>query len=209
MVNEVMQVPDLAIESTELANSVDHDLYLVQCGANAEIYRLDSTNKGLNRAMEVIVRTDRGLELGKILGSASWLGCKDLLTAKFVRRCQPEDRLLWGQLVALSQDSAKACQKFLEDRGSPDVLIEVEPLLDGKTIFFHFLGEISSSTEDYVEQLAEVYRNEIASSKFANQLETGCGPGCGTSAKSSCGTSSGCSTCSLRGGCSIPKGSKK
>lgn len=204
-----MPAPDLAVESRECSAQVDHDLYLVKCGANGNIYQLESMTKGLSRAMEVIVRTDRGLELGTILGSASKLGCKDLLVAKFVRRCQPEDRLLWGQLFTLSQDSAKACQSFLEDRGSPDVLIEVEPLLDGKTIFFHFLGEISASTEDYVEQLAEVYRKEIASSKFANQLETGCGPGCGTSAKSSCGTSSGCSTCSLRGGCSAPKPKRK
>ncbi len=47
---------------------------------------------------------------------------------------------------------------------------------------------MSLSTEAYVEQLAEVYRQEIANSAFANRLETGCGPGCGTAEKSSCGT---------------------
>ncbi|MCU0718900.1 MAG: hypothetical protein MUC83_04295 [Pirellula sp.] len=204
-----MHAPDLATQTTELPKSAELELYLVKCGVNGNVYQLEGVAKGLCRAMEVIVRTDRGLELGTILSSAGKLGCKDLFAAKYVRRCQPEDRLLWGQLVTLSQDSAQACQRFLEDRGSPDVLIEVEPLLDGKTIFFHFLGEISASTEAYVEQLAEVYRNEIASSKFANQLEIGCGPGCGTAAKSSCGTGSGCSTCAVSGGCSVRKTSKK
>jgi cell fate regulator YaaT (PSP1 superfamily) len=184
---------------------MEHDLYLVKCGASDDVYQLQGVARGLNRGMQVIVRTHRGLEFGTVLSSASLLGCKDLLAAKYVRRSQPEDRLLWGQLVSLSQDSAQACQQFLEDRGSEDVLLEVEPLLDGKTIFFHFLGDISASTEAYVEQLAEVYRQEIASSPFANRLETGCGPGCGTPAKSSCGTGSGCSTCSLSSGCAVRK----
>jgi hypothetical protein len=204
-----MSAIDLEMQSPELPTPVEHELYLVTCGANGNIYQLEGVAKGLSRTLEVIVRTDRGLELGTVLSSAGKLGCKDLLTAKYVRRCQPEDQLLWGQLVNLSQDSAQACQTFLEERGSHDILIEVEPLLDGKTIFFHFLGEISASTEAYVEQLAEVYRKEIASSRFAHQLETGCGPGCGTAAKSSCGTSSGCSTCLLSGGCSVRKSPKK
>lgn len=204
-----MSATDLATKSLDQSTPAEDDLYLVKCGSNGEIYQLEGLSKGLNRTAEVIVRTDRGLELGTVLSSANKLGCKDLSCAKYVRRCQPEDRLLWGQLVSLSLDSAHACQRFLEERGSSDVLIEVEPLLDGKTIFFHFLGEISACTEEYVEQLAEVYRMEIASSKFANQLETGCGPGCGTSAKSSCGTGSGCSTCSLSGGCSVRKATKK
>lgn len=204
-----MSATELATQSSDRSMFTEHDLFLVKCGANGNIYQLEGVAKGLSRAMEIIVRTDRGLELGTVLSSANKLGCKDLLTAKFVRRSQPEDQLLWDQLVSLSQNSAQACQRFLEERGSPDVLIEVEPLLDGKTIFFHFLGEISASTEDYVEQLAEVYRKEIASSKFAHQLETGCGPGCGTAAKSSCGTGSGCSTCSLSGGCSVRKPSRK
>ena len=204
-----MSALDLSTQTPERSKLAEQELYLVKCGANGDIFQLEGVAKGLSRAMEIIVRTVRGLELGTVLGSAGNLGCKDLLTAKYVRRCQPEDRLLWKQLVSLSQDSAQACQKFLEDRGSPDVLVEVEPLLDGKTIFFHFLGEISASTESYVEQLAEVYRNEIASSRFAHQLETGCGPGCGTAAKSSCGTGTGCSTCSLSGGCSVRKPSKK
>lgn len=191
--------------SSASPNPDDDELYLVECGISGAIYQLHGVSSSLRRGVQIIVRTDRGLEFGTVLGTAASLGCSNLLVAKFVRRSQPEDRLLWDQLVQLSQESAKACQRFLDERGSQDVLLDVEPLLDGKTIFFHFLGEMSPSTEAFVEQLAEVYRQEIVSSDFANRLETGCGPGCGTAEKSNCGTGSGCSSCSLSGGCAVRK----
>ncbi|XZE18459.1 hypothetical protein SH449x_003753 [Pirellulaceae bacterium SH449] len=200
--------PDVVPNANVVTQQATVQVWLLQCGVNANIYQLETNLKSLRRGSEVIVRTDRGLELGTVLNAANSLQCSELFKATYVRRSQPEDRLLWTQLQKLSQTAGQACQDFLEQTGSRDVLIEVEPLLDGKTIFFHFLGEPTESTEAQVEQLAEVYRKKVASSEFANRLETGCGPGCGTAAKSSCGTSSGCSSCSLSSGCSVRKPAK-
>lgn len=200
--------PEVAQGFDSKASASHLTVWLVQCGANASVYQMESNHRSLRRGTEIIVRTDRGLELATVLNEASQLQCNDLSKALYVRRSQPEDKLLWTQLQKISQSAGQACQTFLEQTGSADVLIEVEPLLDGKTIFFHFLGEPSETTEEQVEELAEVYRKEVANSEFATRLETGCGPGCGTAAKSSCGTSSGCASCSLSGGCSVRKPSK-
>lgn len=201
-------IPEVA-QSLDFTASPSHpSAWLVQCGTNASVYQMESNHRSLRRGTEIIVRTGRGLELATVLNEAGQLRCNNLSKASYVRRSQPEDKLLWTQLQKISQGAGRACQVFLEQTGSPDILIEVEPLLDGKTIYFHFLGEPSKATEEKVEQLAEVYRMEVANSEFANRLETGCGPGCGTAAKSSCGTSPGCASCSLSGGCSVRKSSR-
>jgi hypothetical protein len=123
----------------------------------------------------------------------------------WVRAMQSEDRLLWDQLCSLSATSRDACEQHLRSQGLDDVLLDVEPLLDGKTLCFHFLGEPTEQAEAIVSELASVYEQSVSSSKFAALLEHGCGPGCGTAAKAGCGTSGGCAVCSISGGCKSKK----
>ena len=109
--------------------------------------------------------------------------------------------LLWRQLTSLSISASTACQSFLLKKDIPDVLLDVEPLFDGRTLYFHFLGTPSHETEQYVQELSDVYQKSVASSRFALLLEHGCGPGCGTKEKTGCGTGGGCAVCAIAGGC--------
>jgi hypothetical protein len=139
--------------------------------------------------------------MGEVLNEVSSMELSRFTSARYIRTSQPEDQLLWTQLVKLSHEANEACQEYLRDNNLDDVLLEAEPLLDGRTIFFHFMGDPSPLAEEYVKGLANVYHDKVTKSKFAELLEKGCGPGCGTKEKSGCGTEGGCAVCAIAGGC--------
>lgn len=183
--------------SVELVSGI----YWVRLGYG-EVIPIRAGVTKLHRGEQVICRTQRGIEMGEIL-ARNELEILDVDgVGKYIRRSRPEDDLLWKQLQALSIDASVACESFLRDQELPDVLIEVEPLFDGKTLYFHFLGEPSPEIEQHVQKLAGVYQRQVASSRFAELLEHGCGPGCGTKEKSGCGsTGGGCAVCSASSKC--------
>ena len=175
--------------------------YLVRFGYQREIIPIQSGAMILARGDEIVCRTYRGVEVGEVLAATEPTYLNVVQAGKFIRRTRPEDQLLWRQLKSLSAEASIGCQQFLLDSGASDVLIEVEPLIDGRTLYFHFLGEPTQQTELYVQTLSEIYQKKVASSRFAELLEHGCGPGCGTKEKSGCGTSGGCAVCAIAGGC--------
>ncbi len=180
-------------------------LYLVRVGYQHEITSVHTGAISLNRGDQIIFRTPRGVEMGQVLAATNPEYIETTGTGKFIRKARQEDELLWRQLTRLSVDASTACQSFLEAQSIPDVLLEVEPLIDGRTLYFHFLGTPSLETEQHVQKLSEVYQKSVASSRFAVLLEHGCGPGCGTKEKSGCGTEGGCVVCAIAGGCTSKK----
>jgi cell fate regulator YaaT (PSP1 superfamily) len=166
---------------------------LVRFGSQAECERIGTSLASLRRGDRVICRTQRGLELGEVLCESR--SSDGELAGHWVRHAGAEDELLWSKLRELSHQAADACQSFLRSHGLHDLLLEVEPLLDGRTLYFLFLGEPSPAVANYLEQLADVYQTSIANSSFAQLVDRGCGPGCGTATTSGCGSQGGCAVC--------------
>jgi hypothetical protein len=74
--------------------------------------------------------------------------------------------------------------------------------MDGRTLYFHFLSEIDESVQHYLDNLVALYEEQVRLSPFAQLLQQGCGPGCGTSsAKNGCSSRGGCSVCKIAGAC--------
>ena len=197
---------DIAIITpTELPHSnIDLEntgLYLARFGYQRDVVPIQTGMVQLSRGDEIVCRTSRGIEMGVVLAAIQPDHLPTASPGKFIRRSRPEDQLLWRQLKTLSVDASTACQEYLQIRGSSDILIEVEPLIDGRTLYFHFLGDPSEATESHVQELSDVYQKRVSASRFAELLEHGCGPGCGTKEKSGCGTSGGCAVCAIAGGC--------
>lgn len=174
-------------------------VYFVRTGTSSGYQTITVGLENLHRGNRIVCRTVRGLEIGEVLCETQ--SEHDHGHGRWIRNAGPEDELLWSKLLELSQSASDACQRYLIDSGLPDVLLEVEPLLDGKTLFFHFLGEPTDATNHRVQQLAEVYQEQVSNSDFAKLLEHGCGPGCGTEAKSGCGSNGGCTSCGLAKKC--------
>jgi hypothetical protein len=185
---------DLQLQSGEPSS------YVVRTG-NGTVRVMDCGLHDLERDAQLVCRTVRGIEMVTVLAKSRVPSLPNETRIKFLRRSRPEDDLLWKQLRSLSALAANDCQRFLDERGLDDVLVDVEPLLDGKTVYFHFLGEPSAEIEGHVQELADVYQKKVATSKFAKLLEAGCGPDCGTNLKGGCGTSGGCAVCAVAGRC--------
>ena len=155
----------------------------------------------------VVVRTSRGLEAGEIL-NPQWeatAGADDGAPAgKLLRRMTEEDKL---QERASREGEARAfdaCQQLLAERKMPVELIDVEQLLDGENIIFHFLGDPPSEMADLTQELAKQYDARVEFRQFIERVEAGCGPGCGTDDAAGCGTGGeegGCGSCGAGGGC--------
>jgi hypothetical protein len=187
-------MPATQVQSAE---SVD-GLILLHVGKMGHVGRfLMPRPMRLARGARVICRTERGLELGRVLGPALPTD-KDVADGRLIRRMTPEDELLRGHLEELAEEAFSQCVDWLKDLDTPAVLLEVEPLMDGRTLYFHFLSDVGHDVQSHLDHLAAIYERNVRDSKFARLLEHGCGPGCGTAAaKNGCGSGGSCAVCKV------------
>jgi hypothetical protein len=160
---------------------------------------------GYDRGTRAVCRTRRGLEVGEVLSEvepASLEPGNFETDGALLRRVTVEDDLLLARLERNKDDAYAACTALLAERGIPAVLMDVEHLFDGRSLYFYFLGEVTPAVEALTSELANTYGAAIQFQKFAETLTHGCGPGCGTAeAVNGCGTSGGCSTCAVAAAC--------
>lgn len=152
------------------------------------------------RAARVVCRTRRGLEVGEVLADVD-CGTFDSDGA-VLRRISIEDDLLLARLQRNKDEAYAACTTLLAERGIPAVLMDVEHLFDGRSLYFYFLGDVTPEIESLTSELASTYDSAVQFQKFAETLTDGCGPCCGTedAEGSGCG-SGGCSSCAVASAC--------
>lgn len=177
--------------------------HLVQLGILGQIgclYTVDGTC--YPRGSRVVCRTSRGLEVGRVLNPE--LGENGRPSdGVLLRRVTIEDDLLLARLEKNRDEAYQACARLLRERQLPALLLDVEQLFDGKSLYFYFLGETPPEVASITDELAATYEATVQIRKFAETLTQGCGPGCGTAeaAAGGCG-SGGCSTCAVASACS-------
>lgn len=173
--------------------------YLVRVGRMGAIGRFQPVEPiTLARGARVIVRTKRGLEGGEVLAPAT-SQVEDSCDGSLLRAMTVGDHLLEARLTKDQQQAFAACQDHLSRLGLGARLLDVEYLMDGRTLIFYFLGEIPDVAESIVRELALNYDAEAGMQQFGATLEHGCGPDCGTDRSQGCKT---CATgCALSGSC--------
>lgn len=176
-------------------------IHLVQVGAMGQVGRFRSADGARHkRGRRVIVRTERGLECGEVLAETPDAPAE--VDGPLLRRMTVQDELLAERLRRNRDAAFDACNRLLAERGSSAVLLDVEHLFDGRGLYFYYLGEVDAVTEAISAELAEAYDAEARFGAFADAVEQGCGPGCGTEeAENGCGTSGGCATCAVASAC--------
>lgn len=133
---------------------------MVRYGAMASVESLTAEFSGLRMGDNCIVRTPRGVEVGRILAPL-----------------RPEEGNAGGEILRRmnSDDEKKAetireeyeprefefCRKRMQERGLPMKLVSVEHLFGGTKIIFYFLAEGRVDFRDLVKDLAQEYRTRI------------------------------------------------
>ena len=143
----------------------DDPSYLVRYGLMGHVGRFSldpETDQVPQRGQTVVIRTDRGLEVGEVLaplaaspstsparhGSAD--GGEDRGSARspapdpgrpgLLRAAGPEDLERARRSERLRDEQFPVCRRILEEGGWPLDLLDVEPLLDLSTTVLHVLG---------------------------------------------------------------------
>ena len=163
--------------------------------------RFDSVDGVLyERHERVICRTARGLEVGEVL-SPSELDRHEA-DGTLVRRLTIEDDLLLTRIERNRDEAFQACNELLAEHNLPAVLMDVEHLFDGQSLYFYFLGDVGPELEALTSELASAYETKVQFHKFTETLSAGCGPGCGTEGAAGQGCSTGgCASCAVSGAC--------
>jgi hypothetical protein len=112
-----------------------------------------------------------------------------------LRRITVEDDLLIARLEKNRDEAFAACSRRLAQLDCPAVLLDVEHLFDGQSLYFYFLGDTTPQLDALTAELAEVYEAKAQLQKFAETLTAGCGPHCGTDQAAGCTTA--CGSCAL------------
>ncbi|MEZ6090946.1 MAG: hypothetical protein R3C05_23580 [Pirellulaceae bacterium] len=170
--------------------------YLVRLGVWGEISEHRSVDAvRYQRCDRVICKTARGLEIGEVVCPTE----AEAVPGTILRRMTSEDEMLQRRLERYKAKAVQQCRQRLADAGIGTMLLEVEQLFDGRTLLFHFLGDIDPQVEAITEELADAYEQQVRSRHFAKLLSEGCGPECGT--KEGGGCSGGCAVCVVAAAC--------
>ena len=151
------------------------------------------------RGVRVVCRTRRGLEVGEVLSRASVPADQGVADGSILRRVTAQDELLIQRLGKNRESALEACQSLLQQHAVPVVLVDVEHLFDGQSLYFYFLGDLPANVQTMVDDLAASYEAKVHFGDFARAVEAGCGPDCGTEDAEGCGDA--CSTCAIVNAC--------
>src|SRR5262249_45692237 len=117
-----------------------------------------------NRAEEVVLRTERGLEVGQVLCEASVRAVQLLAEpthGRIVRRMTEEDRSALECLQVAEVEELAVCQRFVSQRRLQMELVDVEHLFGGERVVFYFLAEKRVDFRELVRDLARTYQTRI------------------------------------------------
>ena len=174
-------------------------LHLIRVGLIGQVGRFRAADGAVHpRGARVVVRTQRGLERGEVLSSGA--AGSEHVDGLLIRRMTTEDELLESRLQRHKHEALAACEAAIAERGLSATLIDAELLLDGSSIYFYYLGEPTAELEALTASLAETYDARAQLRRFADTMEQGCGPLCGTEEGGGCGDG-GCSSCSVASAC--------
>lgn len=193
------------VESRSPQASLDRPLtqhYLVRIGSFGAVVRCSLVDHvTYSRGTRVVCRTERGIEIGQLIAIVP---ATEPGEGVILRRTAAEDELLEARLLKYKAQAVQRCQAALTNESSETTLLEVDQLLDGRTLIFYFLGPVTPGVQALTDRLAEEYERKVRTRHFAKLLAEGCGPGCGTKDAGGCG---GCAVCVVASACGSRKSS--
>ncbi len=138
--------------------------WIVRHGAMRFLGEFDPDGATYPRGAEVVVRTDRGLELGELL-CPSTPRALELLSeptrGRIVRTLTDKDRAERDRVREAEQRELETCVRFVAQRRLQMELVDVEHLFGGERIVFYFLAEKRVDFRELVRDLAREYQTRI------------------------------------------------
>jgi cell fate regulator YaaT (PSP1 superfamily) len=138
--------------------------WIVRHGAMRFLGEFDPGTSVYQRGDEVIVRTERGQELGQVLCEATPRAMQFLSEpthGRIVRTLTEQDRQERERIQRAEADELDTCTRFVAQRRLQMELVDVEHLFGGERIVFYFLAEKRVDFRELVKDLARAYLTRI------------------------------------------------
>jgi cell fate regulator YaaT (PSP1 superfamily) len=138
--------------------------WIVRHGAMRFLGEFDADNRSYSRGQDVIVRTERGLEIGQVLCPTTPRAVEliaEPTSGRIVRVMNEQDRTERERLRQLEERELEACARFVQQRRLQMELVDVEHLFGGERIIFYFLAEKRVDFRELVKDLAREYQTRI------------------------------------------------
>jgi cell fate regulator YaaT (PSP1 superfamily) len=139
--------------------------YIVRHGAMRFLGEFEAgEGAAYRRGDDVVVRSERGLEVGAVLCEAAPRALELLAEpthGRVLRRLSEDDRVEIDRLREAEAEELAACQRFVGQRRLQMELVDVEHLFGGERIIFYFLAEKRVDFRELVKDLARTYQTRI------------------------------------------------
>jgi cell fate regulator YaaT (PSP1 superfamily) len=131
--------------------------------ANGRAEELDAGDLSLQAGEPVIVESDKGLVLGKVLFAPQEKERRFTHKSprKIVRKATPEDLEQSEKNLQLEKDAFQFCLEKIREKGLNMKLVKTEVLLDRSKILFYFTAEKRVDFRELVKDLATQLRLRI------------------------------------------------
>ncbi|MBN2474967.1 MAG: signal peptidase [Pirellulales bacterium] len=116
------------------------------------------------RAMKVVVRTDRGLEIGEVLCEADEHvvgGLKDPVEGQILREMTSDDGLEVVRIREQADQELGVCQRYVDKLELSMQLVDVEHIFGGERIVVYYLADSRVDFRELVRKLAGEFQTRI------------------------------------------------
>ncbi len=186
--------------------------YLIRYGVMSYVgrFRLAAEcTARLGRGQSVVIKTERGVELGEVLLPLDEAGASRARSVEWqcvLRPASPDDLARARRAEASRAQRFTVCRRVLEEASWPWELIDIEPLLEEGVTVLQYLGPHHLDASDLRARFRMTCGLEVVLEPVGSDEEsadTGCGTGgCGSCTESKSGSNSGCgSSKGSHGGC--------
>jgi cell fate regulator YaaT (PSP1 superfamily) len=138
--------------------------WIIRHGAMRFLGEYDAEGREYTRGADVVVRTERGLELGHVLCEASPRIVQMLSEpthGRIVRVLTDQDRAERERIQEVEARELETCIRYVAQRRLQMELVDVEHLFGGERVVFYFLAEKRVDFRELVKDLAREYQTRI------------------------------------------------
>jgi cell fate regulator YaaT (PSP1 superfamily) len=138
--------------------------WIVRHGVMRFLGTFDAGAEACARGDEVVLRTERGHELGQVLSPATPRAVEMLsepTRGRLLRRMTDDDRAARDRLKDVERTDLAAGERVVGERKLQMQLVTVEHLFGGERIVFYFLAEKRVDFRELVKELAQELRTRI------------------------------------------------
>jgi len=139
--------------------------YIVRYGAMRFLGIMQTRGEeAFSRGVQVIARTDRGLECSVILTEATDETTKELknpIQGQILRAMTPADSVEQSRILAQQRGEFQKCRDLIAGSGLAMELVDVEHVFGGERIVVYYLSENRVDFRDLVRQLAGEFQTRI------------------------------------------------